>query len=363
MNLYMAVTADEYELPIDFAYTAEELAERFGIKKTTILSELSRRSSGRNRGYKFIKVEGIEEAMTFYEYYVQWVRTYKEGAVRKVTLNKYKLTISWLGKIAPDLEIKDLTRIKYQEIINAYAETHEKQTVMDFHHQLKGAILDAVDEGLIERDPTRKVVIKGKAPREKKIKYLNQYDVHKLIEDLDLGKEPSFDWLIFLLIKTGLRFSEALALTPGDFDFQNQTLSVSKTWNYKEGGGFMPTKNKSSIRNIRIDWKTITLFSALIEGLKEDEPIFVEKDKAIYNSTANDILVRHCRRLGLNEISIHGLRHTHASLLLYAGASVASVSRRLGHSSINTTQKVYLHIIQELENQDVDLMMRSMSGL
>ena len=77
----------------------------------------------------------------------------------------------------------------------------------------------------------------------------------------------------------------------------------------------------------------------------------------------NDILERHCKKLGITVISVHGLRHTHASLLLHAGASVASVSRRLGHSSINTTQKVYLHIIQELENQDVDLMMRAMSGL
>ena len=62
-------------------------------------------------------------------------------------------------------------------------------------------------------------------------------------------------------------------------------------------------------------------------------------------------------------ISIHGLRHTHASLLLFTGVSIASVARRLGHSSMTTTQKTYLHIIQELENKDIDLVMRSLSGL
>ena len=62
-------------------------------------------------------------------------------------------------------------------------------------------------------------------------------------------------------------------------------------------------------------------------------------------------------------ISIHGLRHTHASLLLFAGVSIASVARRLGHSSMTTTQKTYLHIIHELENQDIDLVMRSISSL
>ncbi|ETJ17789.1 Site-specific recombinase, phage integrase family, partial [human gut metagenome] len=49
---------------------------------------------------------------------------------------------------------------------------------MDFHHQIKAAILDAVDEGFIDRDPTRKAIIKGRSPRIKKIKYLNQFELH-----------------------------------------------------------------------------------------------------------------------------------------------------------------------------------------
>ena len=68
----------------------------------------------------------------------------------------------------------------YQQLINDYAVYHERQTTMDFHHQLKGAILDAVDEGLIPRDPTRKVIIKGKTPREKKVKYLKSYFIHNI---------------------------------------------------------------------------------------------------------------------------------------------------------------------------------------
>lgn len=128
------------------------------------------------------------------------------------------------------------------KILNQYASVHERQTTMDFHHHLKCAILDAVDEGLIPRDPTRKAIIKGKQPREKKPKFLNQYELHKLLDDLDLKGEINMDWLILLIAKTGLRFSEALALTPKDFDLTRQTLSVSKTWNYKENGGFLPTK-------------------------------------------------------------------------------------------------------------------------
>ena len=92
-------------------------------------------------------------------------------------------------------------------------------------------------------------------------------------------------------------------------------------------------------------------FSELIKNLPQDQPIFVGESK-IYNSTVNNILSRHCKECGISEISIHGLRHTHASLLLFAGVSIASVA-----------QKTYLHIIQELENKDVDLVMRTLSGL
>ena len=232
---------------------------------------------------------------------------------------------------------------------------------MDFHHHLKAAILDAVDEGIIERDPTRKVIIKGKAPREKKKKYLNQFELHTLLNGLDLSKEINYDWLILLIAKTGMRFSEAIALTPSDFDFVHQTLSINKTWNYKDGGGFQPTKNKSSIRKIQIDWMIVSQFSALVKDLPNDKPIFV--NELIFNSTVNGVLSRHCKKLGIPIITIHGLRHTHASLLLFGGVSIASVAKRLGHSSMNTTEKTYLHIIQELENKDVDLVMRSLSGL
>lgn len=73
-----------------------------------------------------------------------------------------------------------------------------------------------------------------------------------------------------------------------------------------------------------------------------------------------NVLERHCNQAKIPVISVHGLRHTHASVLLFAGVSIASVARRLGHSSMTTTQKTYLHIIQELENQDIDLVMRSL---
>ena len=302
-----------------------------------------------------------EKSELFYIYYEKWIHIYKEGAIRDVTMRKYEITLLWLKRLVPDLRLSQLNRISYQQLLNDYAEFHERQTTMDFHHQIKAAILDAVDEGLIDRDPTRKAIIKGRSPRIKKIKYLNQFELHTLLVNLKLTSEINWDWLILIIAKTGMRFSEALALTPKDFDFSHQSLIVDKTWDYKGVGGFLPTKNRSSVRKIQLDWQTIIKFSELIKGLPEDKPIFV--NGRVFNSTINGVLERYCKKLGIPVISIHGLRHTHASLLLFAGVSIASVARRLGHASMTTTQKTYLHIIQELENQDIDLVMRSLSGL
>lgn len=174
----------------------------------------------------------------FYEYYAQWVDVYKKGAIREATMAKYLMTQKWIQKLAPELKVSELTRTAYQQILNDYAKEHERQTTLDFHHQLKGAILDALDEGMIERDPTRKAIIKGKTPRAKKIKYLNQFELHTLIANLDLSEEPNWDWFILLVAKTGMRFSD---------DDDKIRLNQRKPSKYKGLRRFGPEKNLQRI--------------------------------------------------------------------------------------------------------------------
>lgn len=298
----------------------------------------------------------------FSKYFAEWIELYKVGAVRSVTLNKYYLNLKHIEELAPDLKVKDLTRRSYQKLLNDYAITHEKQTTMDFHHQIKASILDAIDDGLISQNPTRKIIIKGKTPKEKRPKYLNQHEVQALLKEMELDANINWDWFILLVVKTGLRFSEALALTPNDFDFNTQKLTIEKTWDYKSlEGSFQPTKNKSSVRKIQLDWQTAMQFSQLIKNLPLKDPIFIKK--RVFNSTINKRLQVLCQNANIPNISIHGLRHTHASLLLFAGVSIATVAKRLGHSSMSTTQETYLHIIQELENQDNDKIMKHLAML
>ena len=174
----------------------------------------------------------------FSQYYAQWIDVYKKGAIREATMAKYLMTQRWVEKLVPELRVSELTRTAYQQLLNDYAREHERQTTLDFHHQLKGAILDAVDEGMIERDPTRKAIIKGKTPKAKKIKYLNQFELHTLIADLDIKEEPNWDWFILLVAKTGMRFSD---------DDDKIRLNQRKPSKYKGLSRFGPEKNLQRI--------------------------------------------------------------------------------------------------------------------
>ncbi|MCC4423909.1 site-specific integrase [Limosilactobacillus reuteri] len=300
----------------------------------------------------------------FYKYYMDWIKLYKEKAVRKVTLDKYYLTHRKIKELAPELHMNELTRQSYQKLLNNYAATHEKQTTLDFHHHLKAALVDALDEGLLEHDPTRRAIIKGVDPSNKKNKFLNLYELQKLLRHLDLGDELNWNWFILLVSKTGLRFAEALALTPEDFDFERQQIIVNKSWNYKTPiGNFQKTKNESSNRVVMVDWHLMNQFKSLIRNKESDWPIFVPHNKRVFNSTVNGLLEKYCYKLDIPTISVHGLRHTHASLLLYEGVSVASVAKRLGHANTTTTQETYIHIIEELENKDNDKVLHHLSQL
>ena len=300
----------------------------------------------------------------FYKYYLDWIHLYKDNAVRPVTLNKYYLVQRKLRELAPDLHMNELDRQSYQRILNLYAQTHEKTTTLDFHHHLKASLFDAVDDGLLKTDPTRRAIIKGRSLSNKKPKYLNLFDLQTLLRSLNLREELNWDWFFYLIAKTGLRFAEALALTPEDFDFEKQSIIINKSWNYKEKQGhFQPTKNESSNRTVMVDWQLMQQFQVMIGSREPDQPIFFSKEQRIYNSTLNQKLASLCNNNDIPVISIHGLRHTHASLLLYEGVSIASVAKRLGHNNTTTTQQTYIHIIRELENKDNDKILHHLSQL
>ena len=304
--------------------------------------------------------------MKFADYFESWIKREKKGVVRGVTLSKYNNTAKKLREINPNIKICEIDKKKYQEILSVYGETHEKTTVKDFHTQLKACVTEMFEERIIDRNPTLRVTIPGKTRAGKKENFMSLFEVGKLIDSLNL-KELGMDWVVLVLAKTGMRFAECLALTVEDFDFEKLTVNIDKSWDYKNGGGFIPTKNTSSTRTIAIDWQIAAQLKPLLLGMNKKDLVFIKKEnnsyKRVFNSTYNAFLRRKCFEVGAPEITIHGLRHTHGSILLGQGVSVLSVSKRLGHSNVTTTQEVYLHITDELAQKDKQLMMGALAGI
>lgn len=312
------------------------------------------------RGYQADK-----NSLTLYDFFKNWIELYKENYVSEITYKKYLNTLSAIKELFPYTTLSSLDKANYQKSLNNYAKTHARSTTAKLNNHIKSALDDAVDQGLILRNPTYNVVIKGLPSKPTENKYLNYDEFQALMQLLETRINPTYasPFLLFFAGATGMRLAELMGLTWSDIDFDNGIVDVNKTWLYKLSK-FGPTKNPSSLRKIPIDNKTLSILKKyksdqdqLISNIGIDNPnnfIFfnIKNGPVSQNAVTKQLRVR-LKELGIDKsLSIHGLRHTHASVLLYKGVNILSVSKRLGHADINTTMKTYLHTIKELEEKD-----------
>ena len=291
------------------------------------------------------------------DYYLREIKTYKKGQVREVTYNKYRSNGQFLIENFSDLVLSKMTADDYQQILNKYSETHEKSTTTDFHRQLAWALKRAYNvDGILKRDVTFDAKIPlGKKPGEKKPKFLEIEDMKKLIQELKHENTPEANFFLILL-KTGLRFAEALGITLNDVDFDKKTVTINKTLDYKkhrEGTrSFVPTKNKYSVRTIVVDDAVLYMLWKNAKGADTDESIFYKIKGFQFNSTLNNKLKRACRKAGVPEITLHSLRHEHATYLVSQGISSMAVAERLGHADDSVTRAVYIHRLETEKARD-----------
>lgn len=291
------------------------------------------------------------------DYFLKEIETYKKGQVRQVTYNKYCSNGRFLIENFSDMVLSKMTADDYQQILNKYAETHEKSTTTDFHHQLAWALKRAYNvDGILKRDVTFDAKIPlGKKPSKKKQKFMEIADMRKLIQELKHENTPEANFFLILL-KTGLRFAEALGITLNDVDFDKKTVTINKTLNYKkhrEGTrSFVPTKNKYSVRTIVVDDAVLYMLWKNAKGADQDESIFYKIKGFQYNSTLNNWLKRACQKAGVPEVTLHSLRHEHATYLVSQGISSMAVAERLGHADDSVTRAVYIHRLETEKARD-----------
>lgn len=146
---------------------------------------------------------------------------------------------------------------------------------------------------------------------------------------------------------TGMRRGEARALLKTDLNTYDRTLSITKAIRRNVVDRL---KTASSRRTIKLDNRTFEMLLPLLET--EGDYLFGGLE-SVSNSMLQRAFTRGKSKLDIPDIRIHDLRHSHASVLINNGANIVAVSKRLGHSDINTTLRTYTHLMQ---NSDDELM-------
>lgn len=184
-----------------------------------------------------------------------------------------------------------------------------------------------------------------------------------------LGDNWVTDPLIHFLMGTGLRIGEALALTRMDYDgsaiMVNKQLQRNPVYIDHELDHYdleiVETKTEGSIRRIPLPAKMKALIDQRIREIKAMEQPYKDQGLLFPDEIGSPMddkrplrrLKALERALSLPNVNIHGLRHTYATRLLELGEPIQSISKLLGHSSIELTQKIYAHVLESMKEKTV----------
>lgn len=301
------------------------------------------------------------EHIAFSKYFEDWYSIYKTN-VSKQTLNHYKDSLRYIKEHFGEVTtIQEIKRKDYQVFLNEYGKKYAKETISKVHGHIKAAVDHAVEDEIIRINFADKVILTGKQSKDKSEKYLEFEDSEKLYKTLmkNLNRGLSYYGVLLLLV-SGMRFEELVGLTRNDFDFESNTITINKVWGYsnKMPEGFGKTKNKQSVRTIKIDADVMREFKKLFMKMPDNINRLVffsvkSKYRVISNTIINKTLKKALNLAGIKkQITAHELRHTHASALIYKKTSIIYVSERLGHAGTEITYKRYAHLMKELREED-----------
>ncbi len=276
---------------------------------------------------------------TLEDYSSMWIKNKVEISGKTTATYVSQLSVH----ILPTLGASSLTSISNAEVrawLADLIDTGVGSTTLRQSLRLLRAILeDALEEGLCTHNATRGVSIAKQV--KKKAKALTPEQVNALAKEC--GKYGN---LIELLAATGLRINEALALQVGDVDFERAKLHVSRTWTMTASGKKILGATKSrEDRSISLSEQMLVLLKPLTVSKAKSDFIFTGAggDALDYGYFRRAYFTRAVKSLELDDVTIHWLRHTCASMLIRIGAPITTISEILGHSSIKITLETYSH--------------------
>ncbi|NLY08568.1 MAG: site-specific integrase [Tissierellia bacterium] len=165
-----------------------------------------------------------------------------------------------------------------------------------------------------------------------------------------------------LMAYTGMRRGEVLALTRTDVLIDTSQVRINKTLSRGIGNGKIVNDPKTfqGRRIVDIDRETLQVLIKLMES--HGNEILFPNNKGNYFELSTPIkwMDAVIEKHGLKRITLHGLRHTHCSLLFAAGASVKEVQHQLGHTDIKTTLNIYAHVTKNQKLETVNKFVKLM---
>lgn len=339
-----------------------------GIRKTKSMNGFRTKSEAQNAAAELEQQLSRGNSlsagdMPFIQYFNNWYTLFRKGKLSWKNDRDIEISISTAERFFKSTKLKDIDRHLYQEFLNDYGATHATATVKKIHTYARACLQDALNDGVIFKDPTYRVKVVGQVKnKDESLKFLHENELLKLSNNMQDNLNPRYPsrYMILFGIATGCRFSEVVGLTWDCVDFKQQTIKINKTFDYQKTLDFLPTKNDGSMRTISVDPFTLDFLKELLvyqqTKLKKKNTknlVFIDANATINTNTAvNKVLKATCAELEINPITFHALRHTHASILLYREINIKYVSRRLGHTDIVTTLQTYGHILDELEQRE-----------
>ena len=291
---------------------------------------------------------------------------YAPNKLKRVTEEHYKSNVkNHIAPIFGNKKLKDITTSDVSAFLTGLdckPLTASKIKIV-FHSIMKYA----VSQKYIAENPCSGAIWKESTQKEygEIENVLNLQQAQKLMELLD--EYNIFNTIIKLLLLTGMRSGECLGLRWSSIDFENKTIFIDKTLSYADNQWFLSTpKTVRSTRTISIDDIAVNILKRHLEeqnkqkeivgaAWQQPEMVFTSctghwYDRSLLNSQFRRFVKNHAEELELNHnITIHGLRHTNAALLLYAGEDIENISAHLGHASSDITSRVYAHMYAEVK--------------
>ena len=302
-----------------------------------------------------------KKKLTVGAYLQSWLETYATTNCTAKTVQGYKQSINcYTGPIAGiTLQKLDATHIQpiYAGMIKRGL---SNRTVDALHKALNIALNTAVKQGTLKRNILDSVI----APKVVK-KEIEVWDAETRARAMTVLRESQYGDFYQLGLMTGMRRGELAGLKWANVNLPNQQLQVVNTLQRITGQGLMngQPKTERSRRSIALSPDTVALLHE-IRGRQITQQLEVSDawtDSGYVFTDASgmpvdpNLATRAFKKVvataGLPKLTIHGLRHTHATILLEQGVNPKVVSERLGHASVATTMDIYSHVLPDMQEK------------